>query len=117
MSGDVEATIATMRDAASILRSVTSSTADEVKVLVAVRNAVDAAMCERLAAMDAAKEHEAEGASSIVTWARRELHQDATVTRQMVKAAGTFRDLPEVGEAARSGEISFEHVTSFTYAL
>ena len=39
------------------------------------------------------------------------------MTRQMVRAAATFRDLPAVGEAARSGEISFEHVTSFTYAL
>ena len=117
MPGDVDTTIATMRDAARVLRSVTSSTADEVRALAAVRNAVDAAKCERLAAMDAAREHEVEGASSIVTWARRELHQDAGVTRQMVRAAATFRDLPVVGEAARSGEISFEHVQSFTYAL
>jgi hypothetical protein len=117
MPGDVEATIATMRDVARVLRSVTSSTADEVKALAAVRNAADAAMCGRLAAMDAAREHEAEGASSIVTWARRELHQDAGVTRQMVRAAATFRDLPVVGEAARAGLISFEHITSFTYAL
>ena len=35
----------------------------------------------------------------------------------MVRAASTFRDLPAVGEAARAGAISFEHVTSFTYAL
>ena len=73
MLGDVDTTIATMRDAARVLRSVTSSTADEVKALAAVRNAVDAAMCERLAAMDAAREHEVDGASSIATWARREL--------------------------------------------
>ena len=39
------------------------------------------------------------------------------MTRQMVRAAATFRDLPVVGEAARSGVISFEHITSFTYAL
>ncbi len=117
MPGDVDTTIATMRDAARVLRSVTSSTADEVKALAAVRNAVDAAMCERLAAMDAAREHEVDGASSIATWARRELNQDAGVTRQMVRAATTFRDLPAVAEAARSGEISFEHVQSFTYAL
>ena len=117
MPGDVDTTIATMRDAARVLRSVTSSTADEIRALAAVRNAVEAAKCERLAAMDAAREHEADGASSIVTWARRELNQDAGVTRQMVRAAATFRDLPAVGEAARSGVISFEHVNSFTYAL
>ena len=85
--------------------------------MAVARNAADAALCERLAAMDESKEHEADGASSIGTWARRELHQDAGLTRQMVRAAATFRDLPAVGAAARSGSISFEHVNSFTYAL
>ena len=76
-----------------------------------------AAKCDRLAEIDRTKAHEADGASSISTWARRELRQDAGLTRQMVRAAATFRDLPAVGEAARSGLISFEHVVSFTYAL
>ena len=117
MPEDVEPTIATLRDAARSMRSVTTSTGDEVRALAAARNAIDAALSERLAAMNATKEHEADGASSIGTWARRELRQDAGLTRQMVRAASTFRDLPAVGEAARSGAISFEHVTSFTYAL
>lgn len=39
------------------------------------------------------------------------------MTRQMVRAASTFRDLPAVGDAARDGSIAFEHVCSFTYAL
>ncbi len=67
--------------------------------------------------MDATKAHESEGASSIGTWARRELNQDAGLTRQMVRAAATFRDLPAVGEAARAGAIGFGHVNSFTYVL
>ena len=117
MPADVETTIATLRDAARVMRSVTSSTGEEVRALVASRNAIDAALCERLAAMEESREHEVEGASSIVTWARRELHQDAGATRQMVRAGRTFRDLPAVAEAARAGAISFEHVTSFTYAL
>ena len=117
MPGDVEATIATMRDAARVLRSVTSSTGDEIRAIEMAIRALQAAKCDRLAAMHESREHEAEGASSIGTWARRELNQDAGVTRQMVRAAATFRDLPAVAEAARSGEISFEHVQSFTYAL
>ncbi len=117
MPADVEPTIATLRDAARAMRSVTTSTGDEIRALAAARHAIDAAMSERLAAMHAAKEHEADGASSISTWARRELRQDAGLTRQMVRAAATFRDLPAVGEAARCGLISFEHVVSFTYAL
>ena len=117
MSGDVETTIATLRDAARVLRSVTSSTGDEIRALATARHAIDAALCGRLAEMDETKEHEVEGASSIGTWARRELNQDAGRTRQMVRAAATFCDLPAVGEAARSGLISYDHVNSFTYAL
>jgi hypothetical protein len=117
MLGGDEASIATLRDAARALRSVTTSTGDEIRAIDAAIRVLEAAKCERLAAMDEAKEHEVEGASSIGTWARRELGQDAGLTRQMVRAAVTFRDLPAVGAAARSGEISFEHVTSFTYAL
>lgn len=117
MSGDVETTIATLRDAACAMRSVATSTGDEIRAIETAIRALQAAQCELLAVMDESKEHEAEGASSIGTWARRELHQDAGLTRQMVRAASTFRDLPAVGEAARSGAISFEHVTSFTYAL
>ncbi len=112
-----ETTIATLRDAARAMASVTTSTGDELRALTDARNALDAAISERLADMDESKAHEAEGASSIGTWARRELNQDAGLTRQMVRAARTFRDLPAVGEAARSGVISFGHVTSFTYAL
>ena len=117
MLGDVDTTIATLRDAACSMRSVTTSTGDEVRAIETAIRALQAAKCERLAAMDAAKEHEADGASSIGTWARRELRQDAGLTRQMVRAAGTLGDLQAVGEAARSGSISFEHVQSFTYAL
>jgi hypothetical protein len=113
-SGD---TIAALRDAARAMASVTTSTGDEIRALAVARNAIDAALSERLAEMDATKSHEAEGASSIGTWARRELHQDAGSTRQMVRAAATIRDLPAVGEAARSGRIGFWHVNSFTYAL
>jgi hypothetical protein len=117
MSRDVDTTIATLRDAARAMRSVTTSTGDEIRALAAARHAIDAALSERLAAMDAAREHEVEGASSISTWARRKINQDAGLTRQMVRAATTFRELPVVGAAARSGLISFGHVNSFTYAL
>ncbi len=117
MFGGTTSTIAAMREAARAMSSVAASTGDEVRALAAARDAIEAAMCERLADMDETKSHEADGASSIGTWARRELHQDAAKTRQMVRAASTFRDLPAVGEAARASQIGFEHVTAFTYAL
>ena len=117
MLGDVDTTIETMREAACAMRSVTTSTADEIRALADARNVIDAAISRRLAEMDVTKAHEVEGASSIGTWARRELRQDAGLTRQMVKAAATLRELPAVAEAAEAGLISFEHVVSFTYAL
>ena len=117
MIGEVDTTIATLRDAARAMATATTSTADEIRAIDTAIQALQAAKCDRLAAMHESREHEAEGASSIGTWARRELGQDAGLTRQMVRAATTFRELPAVGEAARSGLISFGHVASFTYAL
>ncbi len=117
MFGAAETTIAKMRDAARAMRSVTTSPTAKAVVIQRAIDALTAEQAQNLAEIDETKAHEAEGASSIVTWARRELHQDAATTRQMVRAGRTFRDLPAVAEAARAGAISFEHVTSFTYAL
>jgi hypothetical protein len=117
MFGGTTTTIAAMRDAAHAMTSVASSPADELKALAAARDAIEVAMCERLAEMDQTKAHEDDGASSITTWARRELHQDATTTRKMVRAARTCTDLPAVGEAVKASEISVEHVHVFTFAL
>ena len=117
MLGDVDTTIAKLREAARAMASVTASTGEEIRAIDTAIQALQAAKCDRLAAMLESREHEAEGASSIGTWARRELNQDAGLTRQMVRAATTFRDLPAVGAAARSGLISFDHVASFTYSL
>ncbi len=117
MSGDVETTIATMGDAARAMRSVTTPITDEVRAIETAIRALQAAKCERLAEIDETKAHELDGASSISTWARREIRQDAGFTGQAVKASATFRDLLSVGAAAHAGAISFAHVASFTYAL
>jgi hypothetical protein len=117
MLGADDTTITTMRDAARAMRSTSTSVGEELRAIETAIRALNAAKCDRLAEMEATRAHEADGASSISTWARRELSQDASLTRQMVRAGRTYRDLPEVGEAARRGEISFAHVNSFTYAL
>ena len=117
MLRDVDTTIATLREAACAMASVTTSIGDEIRAIETAIQSLQAAKCDRLAAMHESREHEVEGASSIVTWARRELNQDAGLTRQMVKAVATFHDLPAVAEAARAGAISFDHVNSLTYAL
>lgn len=106
-----------LRDAVRMLRSPTASLGDEVRAMDLAEKALATAKAEKLAEMDATKAHESEGASSITVWARRELGQDAHVTRAQVKAAATMRELPEVGDAARAGAIGMRHVESFTYAL
>lgn len=61
MPGDVETTISTLRDAARVMASVTTSTSDEVRAIEMAIRALQAAKCERLAEMDETKSHEAEG--------------------------------------------------------
>lgn len=117
MSGDTEITIATLRTAARAMQSVTTADTEAAKAIRIAIDALSAELAQTLAMIAETKGHERDGASSIGTWARRELHQDAGVTRQMVRAAATFKDLPQVGESARNGQISFEHAQSFTYAL
>ncbi len=109
--------IGAMRAAAHAVRSVTSSTPDELRALAAARDAIDAAMADRLAEFDETKGYLIEDAPSTSTWARRELRQDAGRTRAMVRAADTMRVLPRVGESARAGRMSLEHMDRLTFAL
>ncbi|KQY60320.1 hypothetical protein ASD11_12760 [Aeromicrobium sp. Root495] len=114
---DPEPTIEAMRAVVASLRSVTAGPGSTAK---AVRKAIDSLTAQLsfvLADMDQTKAHEAEGASSIATWARRELGQDAGLTRQLVRNARTMTELPEVGEAALAGTIGERHVTAFTFSL
>lgn len=117
MPSDVEPLLALMRETARVLRSPVTSTGDEIRALDQLIKAADVAKAERLAEMDATKAHEIDGASSITVWARREIGQDASVTRAHVKAAVTMTELPAVADAARAGALSLRHLESFTYAL
>ncbi|MBC9225600.1 DUF222 domain-containing protein [Aeromicrobium sp. 636] len=117
MDPGVDELVGALRAAAHAVRSVTTSTADELRALVQARDAVEAAMAERLAELEQTQGYVAEDASSVSTWARRELRQDARRTRQLITAAGTMCELPQVGEAARAGRISIDHVARFSFAL
>lgn len=106
-----------MRGAAHAVRSVSSSATDELRALAAARDAIELAMCERLDEVEQTKAHVAEDASTVTSWARRELRQDAGRTRRMIRAARTMRDLPSVADSARAGRIGLDHVNRFTVAL
>ena len=113
----VEQTIGLFRSAAQARRSPTTPAADEVRANYAVINALQARNADLLAEIAETKAHETDGAPSITVWAARELGQDPKVTRQMVRAARTMRDLPAFGAAARAGRLSHDHVNAMTYAL
>lgn len=117
METGIDELIGVLREAAQTLRSVSASTPDELRALGEARQAIEAAMSERLALLEQTQEHVAEDAPSVTVWARRELRQDARRTRQMMRAAETMRDLPTVGRAARAGRIGLDHVARFTFAL
>ena len=114
---DVEQAVGLLRSAAAAMRSVTTSPTDEVRAIHVAVNALQAREADLLAAIDETRAHEAEGAASVSTWAVRELGQDVSLTRQLVKASATMRDLPTIREAARAGLASQAHVNALTYGL
>ena len=102
-----------LRDAARALRSFDDRAA--LKAIQAAQDALDAAKADRPAALEESREFELDGASSLTTWARRELRLDAVESKKLVRAATTMRDLPAVGEAAAEGRIRLDHVAVFSY--
>lgn len=116
VSGDVDATLAALRSAAQALTSPTTSLADEVRALAVARNALDAALTDSLAEMEQTRGFEAEDASSLPTWAAREVRMDPAETRARVRASHALRDLPSVRTAFAGGRVSFEHARLFAYS-
>jgi len=117
MTSGVDELLGVLRECAHVVQSVTASVQDEARALATLRDAAEAALGERLDEIERTGAYVAEDADSTTTWARRELRQDAGRTRQLMRAAETMRDLPEVGAAARAGRISGDHVARFSFAL
>ncbi|WP_344197655.1 HNH endonuclease [Aeromicrobium alkaliterrae] len=112
------ATIATLREAALMLRAADEQgpSTDTARALVAARNAIDAALADTLASVSARRDFEVEGASAMTAWARRELRISSGETWRLVRAAETMDALPSVREAAEHGQVSGEHVDALTYS-
>jgi len=112
-----EVTIAVMRAAAEVLRSVTSSVCDEARALRTLRDAADAALTERLVEIERTGAHLGEDATSVVTWARRDLRLEAGDTRARLRAGEALAQLPRAAEAFRAGEIALEHVKVLDFGM
>lgn len=112
-----ESTIEAMRGAAGAMRSPVSSVHDEVRALKQARDAIDSAIASRLAEMEAARAHELENASSLTTWARRELRMEAAETHTYLRAARAARDLPELAVAFGAGRTSLKHANLAAFSI
>jgi hypothetical protein len=107
--------IDTMRAAVRTFDS--GDTRETLHAVQAAQDALDALKAVLLADLSATKDYEIDGASTLNAWVRNQLHVNAGQATQLVKNVAALRDLPLVGEAARAGLISAEHVRAFVYGL
>ena len=110
-----QAVIDTMRDAADAIRL--ASDLDCVRAIQKAQDALDAEKSVRLGRIAAERSFEAEGASSIATWARNALLLSAKEAKALQRSSATLDALPQVAAAAAAGEIRLAHVNVFTYAI
>jgi hypothetical protein len=88
-----------------------------VKAIQAAQDALEVAKAQLLAEVETTRDYELDGASSIMTWARRELRLEAGQTKKLTRAASAMTMLPAVAEAAEAGRIGVDHVAVFAYGL
>ncbi len=109
------AVVDAMRTAAHTLAS--GDVRDKIHALQAVQHAVDAAQAALLAELEASKDYELDGASTLNAWVRNQLRMNSGQATALVRDVIVLRDLPLVAEAAFSGQISAQHVRAFVYGL
>jgi hypothetical protein len=109
------AVIDAMRTAAQTLKS--GDVRDKLHAVQAAQDALDATKAALLAELEASKEFELDGASTLNAWVRNQLRMNAGQATALVRGVMVLRDLPLVAEAAFSGRISAAHVRAFVYGL
>ncbi|AXT85791.1 hypothetical protein C6I20_11720 [Aeromicrobium sp. A1-2] len=110
-----EPTIDAMRTAAQALR--TGDARDRARAIQVAQDALDAAKAVALAEIDASKDYEIDGASTLNAWVRNQLRLNSGQATSLVKNVVALRDLPLMAGAAMSGQISAAHVRVFVYGL
>lgn len=108
-------TIDVMRDTAQALR--VGDTRSKLRALQKLQDATDAAKAALLAELDATKDYEIDGASTLGTWVRNELRLGSGQAKTLVRNLAALRDLPLVAETAMAGQMSAEHLKAFTFGL
>ncbi|MDX6231563.1 MAG: hypothetical protein QOH68_514 [Nocardioidaceae bacterium] len=104
-----------MRTAAHTLAS--GDVRDKLHAVQSAQDALDAAKAVLLAELEASKDFELDGASTLNTWVRNQLRMKPGQATALVRNVAAMRDLPLVAEAALAGQISAAHVQVFVYGL
>ena len=112
---DSGAVVATMRTAAQTLR--TGDVREKIHAVQAAQDALDAAKAALLVELDASKDYELDGASTLNMWVRNQLRMNSGQATALVRNVIVLRDLPLVAEAAFAGQISAQHVRAFVHGL
>ncbi len=112
---DPKPTIDAMRTAAQTL--ISGDTRAQLHALQAAQDAIDAQKAVLLAELEASKDFELDGASTLNAWVRTQLRMNAGQATALVKNVTALRDLPLLADAALSGAVSAAHVRVFVYGL
>ncbi|MDX6278208.1 MAG: hypothetical protein QOJ72_2336, partial [Nocardioidaceae bacterium] len=108
-------TLDAMRTAARALKC--GDVREKLRALQTLQDAVDGAKSELLVELDASKDFELDGASTLNAWLRTQLRMNPRQASILVRNATALRDLPLVAEAAMAGKVSAAHVQVFAYGL
>ncbi|NRQ50355.1 DUF222 domain-containing protein [Aeromicrobium stalagmiti] len=108
-------TIEAMRTAALALSS--GDVRESLHAVQAAQDALDAAKSMLLAELQASKEFELDGASTLNAWVRNQLRLKPGQASILVRNVQALADLPGVAEAALAGKMSASHVAVFAYGL
>lgn len=112
---DPARTIEAMREAARTLT--VGDVRDKLHAVQRAQDALDAAKASLLAELETSNDFELDGASTLNAWVRTQLRMNAGQASALVKNVAALRDLPVVGKAAMTGQISAAHVRVFVYGL
>src|SRR5437763_16349785 len=80
----------------------------------AVLSAAFASWLDEVVALDDSGEWMADGATSISAWLAGRFNMARGTAREMVRVGGVLRELPEIHEAARRGELSLDQLKPLT---
>ncbi|MCW2749778.1 MAG: hypothetical protein JWR83_888 [Aeromicrobium sp.] len=112
---DPAPTLDALRTAARALKP--GDVREKLRAVQAAQDALDGVKSALLVELDASKDFELDGASTLNAWVRTQLRMNTRQASILVKNATALRDLPLVAEAAMSGRLSATHVQVFAYGL